>query len=169
MFLGAGGEQEGGRRPGTENLGGIAAMAVALERRVSGMQQELARARENEERLLAGLAAMPGARVFPEDRRPGGPFSPYIVCAGFPPVPAEVVVRVADARGFCISTGAACSSKKKDRTRVPESMGLSHGTALCAIRISTGHSTSADQIDAFLDALRQETAGLLAVAGSRTA
>ncbi len=69
VFLSAGGEQEGGRRPGTENLGGIAAMAIALERRVSGMQQELARARENEERLLAGLAAMRGARIFPEDRR----------------------------------------------------------------------------------------------------
>ncbi|HET6487358.1 MAG TPA: aminotransferase class V-fold PLP-dependent enzyme, partial [Spirochaetia bacterium] len=167
MFLTAGGEQEGGRRPGTENLAGIAAMTVALERRLSAMEQELTLARENEERLLTGLASLPGARIFPQERRPAGSFSPYIVCAGFPPVPAEVVVRVADARGFCISTGAACSSKKKDRTRVTESMGLSHATALCAIRVSTGYSTSAEQIGAFLDALRHETAGLLAVAGGR--
>ena len=57
---------------------------------------------------------------------------------GFPPLPAEVVVRMADGRGICISMGSACSSKKKDRTRVPESMGLPAETALSVIRISTG-------------------------------
>lgn len=170
-FLSVGGGQESGRRPGTENLPGICAMTVVAEKRLNRLEENLAAARENARRLIHGLREIRGAWIFPSAReeKDTGAYSPYIVSAGFPPLPAEVVVRMADSRGYCISTGSACSSKKKDRTRVPESMGLSNETALSAIRISIGASTTAAQIDGLLAALRQDIPPLLSIAKGRGA
>jgi cysteine desulfurase len=170
-FLSVGGGQERGRRPGTENLPGICALTVAAEKRLLRLEQDRAAARENARRLVHGLREIRGAWIFPSAREEDdtAAYSPYIVSAGFPPLPAEVVVRMADSRGYCISTGSACSSKKKDRTRVPESMGLSHETALSAIRVSFGPSTTAVQIDGLLAVLRQDIPPLLSIARGRGA
>jgi cysteine desulfurase len=76
---------------------------------------------------------------------------------------------MADGRGICISTGSACSSKKKDRTRVPESMGLSPETALSVIRISTGPATTTADVEALLSALREDVPPLLSITRGRGA
>jgi cysteine sulfinate desulfinase/cysteine desulfurase-like protein len=48
-------------------------------------------------------------------------------------------------------------------------MGLSHETALSAIRISIGPSTTAEQIEGLLAALRQDIPPLLSIATGRGA
>jgi len=167
-FLAVGGGQEGGRRPGTENLPGVCAMTAAAEQRIAGLAENLQAARENARRLIAGLRKIPGAWIFPSTREDDDPrYSPYIVSAGFPPLPAEIVVRIADGRGIAISAGSACSSRKKDRTRVPESMGVPHETALSAIRISIGPSTAPADIDMLLSALKEEIPPVLAISKGR--
>jgi cysteine desulfurase len=169
-FLSVGGGQEGGRRPGTENLPGLRAMTVAAEKRIEHLPENLEAARGNARKLIAGLRQIRGAWIFPSTREDeDARYSPYIVCAGFPPLPAEIVVRIADGRGFSISAGSACSSRKQDRTRVPESMGLSHETALSAIRISFGPSTTPAHIDGLLSALKEEIPPLLAISKGRGA
>jgi cysteine desulfurase len=170
-FLSIGGGQESGRRPGTENLPGICAMAHAAALRLGNMEENLREARAKVRLLVDGLRAIPGAWTIPvvrdlDDERG---WSPWIVSAAFPPLPAEVVVRTAEEKGFCISTGAACSSKKKDRTRVPESMGLPPETARCAIRISTGPSTTRAEIESFLAVMRESIPPLLAISRGRSA
>jgi cysteine desulfurase len=163
-FLSVGGGQEAGRRPGTENLPGICAMVVAAEKRLAALEENLEKAAENARQIIDGLSEMRGAWIVPAARvKDGSRYSPYIVSAGFPPLPAEVVVRMADSRGICISTGSACSSRKKDRTRVPESMGLSAETALSVIRISTGPGTTAADIDALLTGFRADIPPLLSI------
>jgi cysteine desulfurase len=169
-FLTLGGGQESGRRPGTENLPGVAAFTAALGLRLSRLPEDIASAQANAQRLLDGLREIRGAWVLPLAREGGSDpgYSPWIVSCGFPPLPAEVVVRTADTAGFCISSGAACSSKKKDRTRVPESMGLSKETARSIIRISTGPSTSRDSIDAFIAMMQKDIPPLAAIVRGRT-
>jgi cysteine desulfurase len=164
-FLPKGGGQESGRRPGTENLPGICAFALAAERRVAGLQEALAAAHGCANRLMIGLRQIKGGWLFPLARSNDDftAYSPYIVSAGFPPLPAEVVVRIADENGFCISTGSACSSKKKDRTRVLESMGIDAETARSAVRISIGSATTPDQIDAFLAMIARTLPPLLSI------
>jgi cysteine desulfurase len=156
--LALGGGQEKGRRPGTENLPGICALARAADDRLAVLPRELEEARKKAERLIKGLLTIPGARLFPEGRanEPGERFSPWIVSVGFPPLPGEVVVRLAESRGFLVSTGSACSSRKKDRTRVLEASGLSPETALCAVRVSTGPATTFEEIDGLIDALARD-------------
>ncbi len=168
-FLPIGGGQEAGRRPGTENVAGACAFAAALEQRVGRLAENAASASRLAERLVAGVKGIRASRIFPESRagQDAGSFSPYILSIGFPPLPGEVVVRVADSRGYCIATGSACSTKKKDRTRVPESMGLDHETALAAVRISIGPSTTESEIDGFLAMAAEEIPPLLSISQGR--
>jgi cysteine desulfurase len=170
-FLAAGGGQESGKRPGTENLGGACAMLAAAETRIARLPEELAAVRSKMGRLIRAVKEIPGAVFFPEGR--GGvsagektdPFSPFILSFGFPSIPGEVVVRVADSKGFLIGTGSACSSRKKSRTRVLESMGIRRETALSAVRVSIGPSTTEGDLDAFAGMLKEEVPALLAMSG----
>ena len=168
-FLSVGGGQEAGRRPGTENLAGIAALSAAAALRSEHLEENLATARQNARVLVEGLRKIRGAWTIPVTRDPADTarWSPYIVSAAFPPLPAEVVVRAAEERGYCISAGSACSSRKKDRTRVPESMGLPAETARCAVRISIGPSTTARDIEGFLSAMSEALPPLLAISQGR--
>jgi cysteine desulfurase len=168
-FLAIGGGQEDGRRPGTENVPGACAFAAAAELRTGRLGENQAFVSRLAQRLVSGLKEIRGSRIIPESRagRDAASFSPYILSAGFPPLTGEIVVRVADERGFCIATGSACSTKKKDRTRVPESMGLDHQTALSAFRVSIGPSTTEAEIDGFLGMLRKEIPPLLSISQGR--
>jgi cysteine desulfurase len=164
--LAAGGGQERGMRPGTENVAGAAGFAAAAEARLARLAADAARARNLAARLVRGLASVPGVRLFPASRAAGESdlFSPWIVCFGFPPLPGEVVVRLAGEHGICIASGSACSSRKKIRTRVLEAMGLDRRTALSAVRVSTGPATTEAEIDELLDFLRADLAPHFAAA-----
>jgi len=151
-----GGGQEGGVRPGTENLAAIAGMTAAFER----LPDALAATEEGRERmslLMKGVESLPGALLIPEKRQDNEEFfTPWILNCSFSPLPGEVLVRVLDEEGFAVSTGSACSSNKKSRTRALESMGVSHQTAFSSIRISQGPATTTLEIEAFIDALRRQ-------------
>ncbi len=162
-FLNAGGGQEDGRRPGTENLAGAWALAEAGQRAAGALEERCRRARALMDGLIAGLRSLPGCRILPEGRGAGLPaelFSPYILSVAFPPVPGEVLVRVMEAEGFLISTGAACSSQKKERTRVLEACGVPRAIASSSVRISIGPRTGQEELHDLLEALRRRLPGL---------
>ncbi len=160
-FLNAGGGQEAGRRPGTENLAGAWALAEAGQRAVGALEERLPRARTLMGGLLAGLRTIPSCRILPEARpRQEEFFSPYVLAAAFPPIPGEVLVRVMEEEGFLISTGAACSSRKKERTRVLEAGGVPPELAASSVRISIGPATSEAELQGLLEALRRRLPGL---------
>ncbi len=162
-FLNAGGGQEGGRRPGTENLAGAWALAEAGQRAAAGLPERHRQARALMDGLIAGLRSLPGCRLLPEGRGAGLPeelFSPYILSAAFPPLPGEVLVRVMESEGYLISTGAACSSRKKERTRVLEASGVPRELAASSVRISIGSQTTAAELEGLLEALRRRLPGL---------
>jgi cysteine desulfurase len=152
----AGGGQERGFRPGTENTAGALAMACCLETRCrpGTVRDGYAAARARWKRLIAALRAMDGCSLIPagrgeEDRR----FSPYILQAAFDGIPGEVMVRALDEAGFAVSTGSACSSAGKDRP-VLRAMGIGPKTSLEGIRISQGWSTTEGEIDLLAGAIR---------------
>jgi cysteine desulfurase len=148
--LNAGGGQEQGVRPGTENVGGALAFASALEAR-AGADHAAAAARFKT--LIRGLRSMDRAFLIPGGREEAdGRFSPYILQCGFRGIPGEVMARVLDDRGFAVSTGSACSSSSRKRP-VLAAMGLGEKESLEGIRISQGWSTSGPDIEALLSAI----------------
>jgi cysteine desulfurase len=70
-------------------------------------------------------------------------------------------VRVLEEEGFIVSTGSACSSRKKDRFRVLENMGVSRRSASSALRVSTGPGVDGAQLSALAAAIRRRVPELL--------
>lgn len=147
-----GGGQEGGIRPGTQNVAGAWAFAAAAKRSVEDLPRALSSARAIEKALLDGVRSIPGAVAIPGDRRPADPrYSPFIVSLAFPGLGGEVLVRALDSAGIEISTGSACSGPAKTR-RVLDAMGLRPELAFGAVRVSIGRDSCVADAEAFLDA-----------------
>lgn len=160
-----GGGQEFGVRPGTENVPGIAAMTRALELALEGMEENRIQAERGIITLLSKMQKCKQCKVLPETRWSNSTgYSPYIISLAFPPIPGEVLVRVLNEHGFGVSTGSACSSRKKRDTRVLEASGVSASLAFSSIRISLGPTVTEEQIASFADVLLKETSILFQVA-----
>jgi cysteine desulfurase len=155
--LTAGGGQERGVRPGTENTAGAAALADVLEARAKSetVRAEYAAASSRFRLLTEYLRGLDRCVLIPEDRRDeDGRFSPYILQAAFRGIPGQVMVRALDDEGFAVSTGSACSSRGEERP-VLDAMGVDRETALYGIRISQGWTTTEDDIDALCRAVKK--------------
>jgi cysteine desulfurase len=72
---------------------------------------------------------------------------------GLPGVPGEMLVIALDLAGFALSTGSACASGAIEPSHVLQAMGYSEDRARGAVRLSMGWSTTADEIERFLEAL----------------
>jgi cysteine desulfurase len=148
----AGGHQEAGVRPGTENVRGALALAEILELRAKPetVREENEKARERFKYLLGKLKKISRCSLIPEDREDDDPrFSPWIVQLRFHDVPGPVMVRALDKEGIAVSTGSACSSNSPERP-VLQAIGLDEKARLEGIRISQGWSTDTADLDALL-------------------
>ncbi|MDR0451516.1 MAG: aminotransferase class V-fold PLP-dependent enzyme [Treponema sp.] len=160
--LGAGGSQEKGIRPGTENVAGAAALAEILEARagIGIVRAEYAAAAARFGFLIRSLRELDRCALIPEDRQDEDTrFSPYILQAAFSGIPGQAAVRALDDEGFAVSTGSACSSHRESRP-VLDAMGVDRETALYGIRISQGWTTTDDDIEALIRAVRKMLAKL---------
>jgi cysteine desulfurase len=80
------------------------------------------------------------------------PRLPNTLCVAEAGAASELLVMALDLAGVMVSAGAACSSGKVTRSHVLDAMGVAPELAECAIRISLGWSTTADDIDQLVDA-----------------
>jgi len=162
-----GGRQESGLRPGTENLPGIVGFNYAAKSSIEHIEANFKRAETLMSRLISELRIIEGINSIPAERMTAGgegQFSPYILKITVPPVPGEVLVRVLGEQGILLSTGSACSSRKKDRNRVLENMGVSGRDASSSVRISIGPSTTEDELDRLVETLKKQIPRLRRIA-----
>jgi cysteine desulfurase len=152
VALASGGGQEFGIRAGTENLFGAIAFCKVAEKAINKEQQNGLIAHRLESRVIEGISHIKGAIIVPERRPSDAHYVPNIISIAFPGVGGETMVRALSDQGIAISTGSACSSNKAHRgRRVLEAMGISEEIAMSTIRLSTGPSTTSDEIDNFLE------------------
>jgi len=143
----AGGEQERGRRPGTENLPGIAGLGAAIEAATRLRAEESPRVAALRDRLEAGLrAAVPGVRA----NGAGAPRLPGTASITFEGCDAEALLMAMDLEGLCASAGSACHSGSTKPSGVLLALGLSESDARSTIRFSLGWTTTAEEVDAAL-------------------
>jgi cysteine desulfurase len=149
----AGGEQEGGLRPGTENVAGAVAAARAIELAIQEHATFAARLRELEGLLWSSLqAAVPDARLLgpplgSERRLPG------TLNVVLPDVEAKVLVARLDVEGLEASAGSACASGSLEPSHVLLAMGLSERDARAGLRLSLGRSTTCAEVRQAVDIL----------------
>lgn len=144
-----GGEQERGRRGGTENVPGIVglgrACALAVERlpRVGGLA-------ELRDRLEAGLLHHGrGAVVHGAD----APRLPNTSLVSFPGRDGEALLLGLGQRGICVSVGSACTTGQREPSHVLRAMQVPDGLGRGTLRFSLGWGNTAEEVDATLQAL----------------
>lgn len=147
-----GGGQENGIRPGTENVPGAIAFAAALEAAANRMNAN--NGMRIMDMLIEKLACFNKFSIIPATRTQSDPrFSPWIIQLSNNFMPGEVLVRALAEFGISISTGSACSSKKKNRP-VLDAMRIPKDLQQNAFRLSIGPSTTEADVDALCDALK---------------
>ena len=150
------GSQEGGLRPGTENVPGIAGLGVAL-RELTGDAGAPARLRVLRERLVDELLAIDGARL---NGARGEAAAPHIVNLSFPGVRGEVLVHALEDRGVFVSTGSACTSRKAEPSHVLKALGLSEEVLESSIRISLSRSTTEEEVVYAISMIKEAVSAL---------
>lgn len=145
-----GGEQEGGRRSGTENLPGVAGMTAALVHSAplaadaGKISARLAWRKQFAERLApTGVKVASG----------GAPTLWNTVSLVMPHAPNHRWVNRLSRRGFMVSTGSACATGREGPSHVLSAMGLTPDEARRAIRVSSGWETGEGDWEALADAI----------------
>lgn len=154
-----GGQQEGGRRAGTENYPGISAMLAALRSAQAIAEDPQATTIRKAWRshfvermrgLGFGIAGSETANL-------------WNTVLLLPPVGERMrwVMRLAK-HGFAVSTGSACSTGRESASSVLQALGFPDATARRAIRISSGRETRESDWQDLADAIENTLAELSA-------
>ena len=105
--------------------------------------------------FIEHLSALNGCTIIPPSRLENKElFSTYVVQAAFNKIPGNVMLRALDAKGFYISTGSACSSKKAGRP-VLEAMHISPDLRETSVRFSFGPHTTPIAVNELFEAVKE--------------
>lgn len=145
-----GGQQERGRRAGTENVPGIAGMAAAVKRAYRMMEEKTKKEVELRDYLIARIE-----REIPKVRLNGHRTMrlPGNVNFSFEAVESESALILLDMRGICASGGSACTTGALDPSHVLLAVGLSPELARSAIRLTLGEENTKEEVDTVADEL----------------
>lgn len=145
-----GGEQEKGRRAGTENVAGIVGLGEALELAVTNMSETSARMTRMRDRLIEGIEA-----TIPEVKLNGHRTKrlPNNVNFSIKYIEGESILLMLDMAGIAASSGSACTSGSLDPSHVLLALGLTHEVAHGSVRLTLGDDTTDEDIDYVLETL----------------
>lgn len=145
-----GGEQEKGRRAGTENVAGIVGLGGALELAVTNMSETSARMTRMRDRLIEGIEAS-----IPEVKLNGHRTKrlPNNVNFSIKYIEGESILLMLDMAGIAASSGSACTSGSLDPSHVLLALGLTHEVAHGSVRMTLGDDTTDEDIDYVLETL----------------
>ncbi len=145
-----GGHQESDKRSGTENVPGIIGLSYAIEKAYKDYELNVKKIISLRDYYISEIekripyVILNGDR---ENRLPGNAnFS-------FKYIEGESILLLLDAKGICVSTGSACSSKTLEPSYVLLSIGLPHEVAHGSIRVSIGKHNTKEEVDYLIEAM----------------
>ncbi len=142
-------------RSGTMDAAGAVAFGEAASLAASELPEHTARLAPLRDRLLTGVAAIPGATArgardgdVPGERRlPGNVHATFAGCEG------DALLLLLDRDGIRVSTGSACQAGVPEPSHVLRAMGVPDDEARGAIRFTLGWDSTDVDVDAVLAAL----------------
>lgn len=161
-----GGGQERGLRSGTEHLPGVYAFGIALQEAHALQTSEAKRLRGIRDTTVAKLrteipnVVLYGAfdeyhvlqtddKVIKEEKR-----LPNNINCRIPGISSEEMILRLDAQGFAVSHKSACASMETEGSYVITALGGTEEEALENIRISMGRSTSQEEMNRLVAAMK---------------
>lgn len=140
------GSQERGMRPGTENVPGIAGFGVAAALAADTVAETAAHTRTLKNMLWERIVA---SVPFAQKNGPSADdaVAPHILNVSFPGLKGEVLVHALAERGVYVSTGSACSSRRRMGARVLKAVGLDDPHADGTLRLSLAATTTRQEVE----------------------
>lgn len=144
-----GGEQERGKRAGTENLPAIVGMAAALEEACALQKERSIYVTKLRDQLIAGLKKISGALLNGDEirRLPGN------VNFCFMDTEAEGLLLLLDNKGICASSGSACTSGFLDPSHVLLAIGRDPQTARGSLRLTLDYENTPEEVETIIEAV----------------
>ncbi|MBM3149737.1 MAG: aminotransferase class V-fold PLP-dependent enzyme, partial [Chloroflexi bacterium] len=145
-----GGVQEGGRRPGTEDVPAIVGLGKAAELAAGDMASRAEQLTKLRDKLIDGLLDKVSHAILtghPVQRLPHH----ASFCIEF--IEGEAMLMLLSSQGIAVSSGSACTSRALKASHVLIAMGLPHEIAQGSLVFGLGLDTSQEDIDYVLEKL----------------
>lgn len=145
-----GGQQERGRRAGTENITGIVGLEAAVRRAYRIMEEKAKKEIELRDYLIDRIEReIPDAKLngHRTKRLPGN------VNFSFSGVQGESVLIMLDMQGICASSGSACTSGSLDPSHVLLAIGQSVELARGSLRMTLSEENTKEEMDIVVEEL----------------
>lgn len=160
-----GGAQESGRRAGTENVPGIAGMAVAAQKAADNMKTKGAAEMKLRDYLIDKIEReIPYCRLngHRTKRLPGN------VNFSFRFIQGESLVLMLDRKGICASSGSACTSGELNPSHVLLALGRNEEEAEGALRITLSEKNSMEEMEFVVECLKEAVQKLRSISTQYT-
>src|SRR6185437_2321676 len=147
------------------NVAGAVALARAAQWMIEHGAEERAREEALRDRLERGiLDRVPDTHVngacAAHVNGALAPRTPNTSNIRFDGIDSDPLLIALDLKGFAVSSGSACSSGATEPSHVLLAMGLTPLQARSSVRFSLGRATTAEQVDALIEAVVESVAHL---------
>ena len=145
-----GGGQQGGMRSGTENVPGIAGMALAAKLLCGNLDEDRQRLFAMKNRLIDRLWEIPDIEF---NGRTDETAAPHILSVRVRGVRAEVLLHALEDKGIYVSSGSACSSNHPRPSETLAAIGTPASEMDNSIRMSLSVMNTMEEMDAAAQAV----------------
>jgi len=145
-----GGIQEGGRRPGTEDVPAIAGLGRAAEIAKRDMDGRMNRLSGLRDMLIAGVLSKVEHSILtghPKNRLPG--YASF--CLRF--IEGEAILMLLNSHGIAAASGSACTSRALKASHVLLAMGINHELAQGSMLFTMGPENDEEDVSYVLEKL----------------
>ena len=153
-----GGKQERDRRGGTENIPAIAGMKKAIEILNEQIDSDIKHYSELKSRLIQKLNSEFGGKIIINSLTDEKAL-PNIINISFTPqktkIDSDSLIIKLDMNGIAVSSGSACTSGSVQPSHVLKAIGYNDDTAKSSLRISFGRENTVEEVDYFVDELKE--------------
>ena len=145
-----GGGQQNDMRSGTENVPGIAGLAMAASVCYDHLDEKMDELYQKRAYLCKKLQELEGVTINGAGADPDADrscFAPHIVSASFADVRAEVLLHALEEKGVYVSSGSACSSNHPAISGTLKAIGVKEKLLDSTVRFSLCSHTSYEELD----------------------
>lgn len=148
-----GGGQEMGIRSGTENVPGIYGLGEAVRLTMEEQEKNIEHLNELKNYFIHTFKSqIDGIHITTEEN---DSFAPHIINISFPGVRSEIMLHSLEQDGVYVSSGSACSSKRKGYSHVLEAINMREELIDSSLRFSLSYTNTKDEVDYAVEKVKE--------------
>ncbi len=150
-----GGGQQKGRRSGTENVPGIAGLALAAEKMYEDHSAKREKLYRCKRQLIKLLQQIEGVHINACEEQTIELTAPHIISASIEGVRSEVLLHALEESGIYVSSGSACSSNHPGISSTLQAIGVKKELLDSTIRFSLSVDTTEEEVEYAVEKLKE--------------